>query len=82
MIDGFLVIDKPEGISSHGVVQRMRHWARQRRVGHLGTLDPLARGVLPMALGEATKLSRLLTITHSPLEVDEEDELPPSWSGE
>ncbi len=61
MIDGFLVIDKPEGITSHGVVQRMRRWAGQRRVGHLGTLDPLARGVLPLALGEATKLSRLLT---------------------
>ncbi len=61
MIDGFLVIDKPEGITSHGVVQRVRQWAEQRRVGHLGTLDPLARGVLPMALGEATKLSRLLT---------------------
>ncbi len=61
MINGFLVINKPEGITSHGVVQRVRQWAEQRRVGHLGTLDPLARGVLPMALGEATKLSRLLT---------------------
>ena len=61
MINGFLVIDKPGGITSHGVVQRVRRWAGQRRVGHLGTLDPLARGVLPLALGEATKLSRLLT---------------------
>jgi tRNA pseudouridine55 synthase len=61
LIDGLLVIDKPQGITSHDVVQRVRRWARQRRVGHLGTLDPLATGVLPLALGEATKLSQLLT---------------------
>ncbi len=61
MIDGFLVINKPVGITSHDVVQRVRKWAKQRRVGHLGTLDPMATGVLPIALGEATKLSRLLT---------------------
>ncbi|MCE2391796.1 MAG: tRNA pseudouridine(55) synthase TruB [Proteobacteria bacterium] len=61
MIDGFLTIDKPPGLTSHDVVQRVRQWAGQRRVGHLGTLDPLATGVLPIALGEATKLSRLLT---------------------
>lgn len=61
MIDGLLVIDKPPGITSHDVVQRVRRWVKQRRVGHLGTLDPLATGVLPLALGEATKLSQLLT---------------------
>ena len=61
MIDGFLVIDKPVGVTSHDVVQYVRRWAKQRRVGHLGTLDPLATGVLPIALGEATKLSQLLT---------------------
>ena len=61
MIDGLLVIDKPEGLTSHDVVQRVRRWVGQRRVGHLGTLDPLATGVLPLALGEATKLSQLLT---------------------
>ena len=61
MIDGFLVINKPAGLTSHDVVQRVRKWAKQRRVGHLGTLDPMATGVLPIALGEATKLSRLLT---------------------
>jgi tRNA pseudouridine55 synthase len=62
VIDGVLVIDKPEGITSHDVVVRARGWVHQRRVGHLGTLDPLATGVLPLALGEATKLSRLLTL--------------------
>jgi tRNA pseudouridine55 synthase len=61
VIDGLLVIDKPEGLTSHDVVQRVRRWAKQRRVGHLGTLDPMATGVLPIALGEATKLSLLLT---------------------
>jgi tRNA pseudouridine55 synthase len=60
-MDGVLVIDKPAGLTSHDVVQRVRRWAKQRRVGHLGTLDPLATGVLPLALGEATKLSQLLT---------------------
>jgi tRNA pseudouridine55 synthase len=61
VIDGLLVIDKPAGITSHDVVQWVRRWVKQRRVGHLGTLDPLATGVLPLALGEATKLSQLLT---------------------
>ncbi len=61
-MDGVLVIDKPEGLTSHDVVDRVRAWADQRRVGHLGTLDPLATGVLPIALGEATKLSQLLTL--------------------
>ncbi len=61
MINGLLTIDKAAGLTSHDVVQQVRRWAGQRRVGHLGTLDPLATGVLPIALGEATKLSRLLT---------------------
>jgi tRNA pseudouridine55 synthase len=60
-MNGVLVIDKPAGWTSHDVVQRVRRFAGQRRVGHLGTLDPLATGVLPIALGEATKLSQLLT---------------------
>jgi tRNA pseudouridine55 synthase len=60
-MNGVLVVDKPAGWTSHDVVQRVRRFARQRRVGHLGTLDPLATGVLPIALGEATKLSQLLT---------------------
>jgi tRNA pseudouridine55 synthase len=54
-MDGVLVIDKPAGLTSHDVVQRVRRWAKQRRVGHLGTLDPLATGILPIAFGEATK---------------------------
>jgi len=52
---GFVVIDKPAGLTSHNCVSRLRRWYGLRRVGHGGTLDPLASGVLPIALGEATK---------------------------
>ncbi len=53
---GFLVVDKPSGVTSHDVVDAARRWLGTRRVGHLGTLDPLATGVLPLAVREATKL--------------------------
>lgn len=53
---GFLNIDKPPGVSSFDVVRAIRRAARTRRVGHAGTLDPAATGVLPIALGDATRL--------------------------
>lgn len=53
---GFLVVDKPAGRTSHDVVDAARKWLGTRRVGHLGTLDPQATGVLPLAVREATKL--------------------------
>jgi tRNA pseudouridine55 synthase len=53
---GFLNIDKPAGLTSHDVVARVRRAARQKRVGHAGTLDPAATGVLVVALGGATRL--------------------------
>jgi tRNA pseudouridine55 synthase len=53
---GFLVVDKPGGWTSHDVVDAARGWLGTRRVGHLGTLDPLATGVLPLAVRAATKL--------------------------
>jgi tRNA pseudouridine55 synthase len=56
MLHGFLNIDKPSGMTSHDVVARIRRIAGQKRVGHGGTLDPAATGVLPIALGEATRL--------------------------
>jgi tRNA pseudouridine55 synthase len=59
-LDGFLVIDKPEGMTSHDVVQVVRRRLALRKVGHLGTLDPMATGVLPLALGKATRLVDLL----------------------
>ena len=56
MMHGFLSIDKPAGPTSHDVVARVRRLARQKRVGHAGTLDPAATGVLVVALGQATRL--------------------------
>ena len=57
---GFLNIDKPAGLTSFDVVRRIRRAAGLRRVGHAGTLDPVATGVLPVAVGEATKLVEAL----------------------
>jgi tRNA pseudouridine55 synthase len=54
--DGALVIDKPPGKTSHDVVDAVRHLAGMRQIGHLGTLDPLATGVLVLLLGRATRL--------------------------
>jgi tRNA pseudouridine55 synthase len=54
---GFLNVSKPAGMSSHGVVSRVRRLIGVRRVGHAGTLDPLAVGVLPIAVGVATRLT-------------------------
>ncbi len=53
---GLLVIDKAAGLSSHGVVSRLRRLLGVRRVGHTGTLDPMATGVLPVAVGEGTRV--------------------------
>ncbi len=58
---GVLVIDKPRGPTSHDVVARLRKKLHTREVGHAGTLDPMATGVLVVAIGEATKLSPYLT---------------------
>lgn len=55
-MNGIVIVDKPAGCTSHDVVQRVRKALRQRSVGHAGTLDPLATGVLVVAIGEGTKL--------------------------
>ncbi len=55
-MNGVLIVDKPAGCTSHDVVQRVRKAIQQRSVGHAGTLDPLATGVLVVAIGEGTKL--------------------------
>jgi len=60
-INGFFVIDKPKGLTSHDVVQAVRRHLGARRVGHLGTLDPMATGVLPLAIGKATRLAQFLS---------------------
>ena len=61
LVDGVLVIDKPQGLTSHDVVAAARRLLGERRIGHTGTLDPLATGVLPLACGRATRLVRFLT---------------------
>lgn len=60
-MDGVLVIDKPPGLTSHDVVAVARRCLKESRIGHTGTLDPLATGVLPLACGRATRLIRFLT---------------------
>ncbi len=60
-MDGVLVVDKPQGPTSHDVVAVARRLLGERRIGHTGTLDPLATGVLPLAVGRATRLVRFLT---------------------
>jgi len=60
-MDGVLVIDKPAGLTSHDVVARTRHILHERRVGHTGTLDPFATGVLVILLGKATRLAQFLS---------------------
>src|ERR1700677_408883 len=56
--DGILVVDKPRGRTSHDVVEAVRRLVGFRQIGHFGTLDPLATGVLVLALGKATRLAR------------------------
>ena len=61
---GLLLLDKPEGPTSHDIVARVRRATGQRRIGHAGTLDPLASGLLPLVLGRPTRLVRFMP--HSP----------------
>ena len=61
MLDGLLIIDKPSGPTSHDVVARMRRVLGETRIGHTGTLDPLATGVLLLVIGKATRLAKFLS---------------------
>jgi tRNA pseudouridine55 synthase len=60
-MDGVLIIDKPAGMTSHDVIARVRKLIGERRVGHTGTLDPFATGVLVVMVGRATRLARYLS---------------------
>jgi tRNA pseudouridine55 synthase len=60
-MNGVVIIDKPTGLTSHDVVNRVRRILGQRSVGHLGTLDPLATGVLPLVIGNLTRLAQFYT---------------------
>ena len=59
-LDGLLLLDKTAGLTSNGVLQRVKHLFRAAKAGHTGSLDPLATGVLPICFGEATKFARFL----------------------
>ena len=59
-VNGVIVLDKPQGLSSNEAVQRVKRRFGARKVGHTGSLDPLATGVLPLCLGDATKFSQYL----------------------
>src|SRR3954469_11652084 len=60
-MDGLLIVDKPAGVTSHDVVARVRRAMGESRIGHTGTLDPAASGVLPLVLGRATRLARFMS---------------------
>src|SRR6187402_3236381 len=60
MKDGLLLVDKEGGFTSHDVVQKVRRILRQKKIGHCGTLDPDATGLLLLTLGTATRLTRFL----------------------
>src|SRR5262245_41108417 len=69
-MNGIFVIDKPEGVTSHDVVQAIRKKMNLSKAGHLGTLDPIATGVLPIAVGKATRFAQF--IPNSPKEYEGE----------
>jgi len=60
-VDGVIVVDKEDGWTSHDVVGKMRRIANTKKIGHLGTLDPIATGVLPLVIGRATRLAQFYT---------------------
>lgn len=62
-MNGIVILDKPEGITSHDAVAALRRIFKTRRVGHTGTLDPLATGVLPICVGNATRAADMLTVS-------------------
>ena len=55
-VNGWIVLDKPQGMSSNQALRKIQYMLHAKKAGHIGTLDPFATGVLPMAFGEATKL--------------------------
>jgi tRNA pseudouridine55 synthase len=67
-MNGVIIIDKPAGWTSHDVVNRMRRILQQRSIGHLGTLDPLATGVLPLVTGSLTRLAQFYTASEKTYE--------------
>jgi tRNA pseudouridine55 synthase len=69
-MDGLLVVDKTVGPTSHDIVARVRRVLGQSRIGHTGTLDPMASGVLPLVLGRATRLARFVSASDKTYEAE------------
>ncbi|MGH9591333.1 MAG: tRNA pseudouridine(55) synthase TruB [Terracidiphilus sp.] len=67
-VNGLLVMDKPAGMTSHDVVARLRRIAAEKSIGHLGTLDPMATGVLPMLMGKYTRLAQFFSMAEKSYE--------------
>jgi tRNA pseudouridine55 synthase len=67
-MNGVIIVDKPAGWTSHDVVNRMRRILRQKSIGHVGTLDPLATGVLPLVTGSLTRLAQFYTTSEKTYE--------------
>src|ERR1700761_339292 len=67
-MNGVLIIDKPAGLTSHDVVNRARRILQERSIGHLGTLDPMATGVLPLVVGALTRLAQFYTASEKTYE--------------
>src|SRR5271165_5973398 len=67
-VNGVMVVDKPAGWTSHDVVARMRRIVGERSIGHLGTLDPMATGVLPLVLGRMTRLCQFYSASEKTYE--------------
>jgi tRNA pseudouridine55 synthase len=67
-MNGVLIVDKPAGLTSHDVVNRVRRLLKERSVGHLGTLDPLATGVLPLVIGSFTRLAQFYSASEKSYE--------------
>lgn len=67
-MNGVIVIDKPEGMTSHDVVNRVRRILQEKSIGHLGTLDPMATGVLPLVVGRMTRLAQFYTTSNKSYE--------------
>jgi tRNA pseudouridine55 synthase len=67
-MNGVLIVDKPAGMTSHDVVNRIRRILNQKSVGHLGTLDPMATGVLPLVAGNLTRLAQFYTASEKKYE--------------
>ena len=77
-MNGVLIIDKPAGLTSHDVVNRVRRILQQPSVGHLGTLDPLATGVLPLVTGNLTRLAQFYVRRRRPTKGSSASASPPT----